>query len=259
MDRKPLLFSQSNAYFPYEEMLQTSIGFANPLDIDTYIKQSFGLLTDTIMLTGAEVQCFTKDHLIDEHFICYKIEGINQKPVLITDWKISCNLIKQWFFKSGLIQWLIQGTPILSLCILSLLTRIAPPKIANILMYISLIGLLITCCFYGFKLIKGLIKTIFSKEIDYDGIGITYEKETDHKLVHTEFLKKIEQLEQIYKIDKLVLFQGNIFFKQTINKKTVRQSIKEKFSRTSTNSIQSDNTTKIQQTVSWLLDQNLFM
>jgi hypothetical protein len=51
MDRKPLLFSQSNAYFPYEEMLQTSIGFANPLDIDTYIKQSFGLLTDNIMLT----------------------------------------------------------------------------------------------------------------------------------------------------------------------------------------------------------------
>lgn len=95
MDRKPLLFSQSNAYFPYEEMLQTSIGFANPLDIDTYIKQSFGLLTDTIMLTGAEVQCFTKDHLIDEHFICYKIEGINQKPIIITEGKISGDLAKK--------------------------------------------------------------------------------------------------------------------------------------------------------------------
>ena len=51
MDRKPLLFSQSNAYFPYEELLEKSIGFSNPLNIDNYIKQSFGLLTENLMLT----------------------------------------------------------------------------------------------------------------------------------------------------------------------------------------------------------------
>jgi len=245
MDRKPLLFSQSNAYFPYEEMLQTSIGFANPLDIDTYIKQSFGLLTDTIMLTGAEVQCFTKDHLIDEHFICYKIEWINQKPIIITEGKI-------------IIQWFIQGTPVFSLIILSILTRIAPAKIANILMDISLIGLLITCCFYGFKMIRGLIRTIFSKEIDYDGISINYDKMTDNKLITPQIINSLKELKKTIKIDKFVLLEGNLFFKQTINKKTIRQSIKEKFSRSSTNTLLNDNTTKIQQTVSILLDQNLF-
>jgi hypothetical protein len=43
-------------------------------------------------------------------------------------------------------------------------------------------------------MIKGLIQTIFSKEIDYDGIGITYEKMTDNKLINETAIKAIKQL-----------------------------------------------------------------
>jgi len=259
MDRKPLLFSQSNAYFPYEELLEKSIGFSNPLNIDNYIKQSFGLLTENLMLTWAEVQCFNKDHLIEESFLCYKIEGKDHKKIIETQGMISCNLKPKWFFGDGMIQSAIQGTPFISMMILWILTSIAPAKIANILMYVSVFSLLITCIYYGIKMIKRFIRILISKELDYDGIGITFDKPEDRPIINNNLLPRLKQLRTSSEIDKMVIFEGNIFFKQTINKKTIRQSIKEKFSRSSTNGLQNDSTTKIQQTVSTLLDQNLFM
>jgi len=81
---------------------------------------------------------------------------------------------------------------------------------------------------------------------------------TDNKLITPQIINSLKELKKTIKIDKFVLLEGNLFFKQTINKKTIRQSIKEKFSRSSTNTLLNDNTTKIQQTVSILLDQNLF-
>jgi hypothetical protein len=80
---------------------------------------------------------------------------------------------------------------------------------------------------------------------------------TDNKLINETAIKAIKQLWISAKIDQIVIVNGNIFFKQIINKKTIRQSIKEKFSRTSTNGLEIDNTDRIQQTVSLLLDRHL--
>ena len=259
MDRKPLLFSQSDQYFPYEEMLQTSIGFSNPLDIDTYVKQSFGLLTDTLMLTWAEIQSFTKDHLIDEEFICYKIEGLNHTSLLPATGKISCNLKKQGLLSGGIIQSLIQWTPLLSLLILSIITRIVPANIATILTYISIIWVLITCCFYAVKITKSFISTLLSKEIDYDGVGIMYQNEVDKALITENTIAICKKIKETSNIDKIVVFEGNIFLKQTINKKSIRQSIKSKIRIQKSETLTNNTTNTIQQTVDVLLNQNLFI
>lgn len=108
-------------------------------------------------------------------------------------------------------------------------------------------------------MIKRFIRIIISKELDYDGVGITFDKQEDRPIINKELIPKLKELRTNSEIEKMVIFEGNIFFKQTINKKTIRQSIKEKFSRSSTNGLQNDSTNKIQQTVSTLLDQNLFI
>lgn len=255
MSRKPLLFSQSNAYFPYEEVLQNRIGFSNTLNIDTYIKESFGLLTDNIMLTWADVQCFSKDHLVDEQFICYKVEGLDHKPLVISKGMIKCKIREEWPLKSRLIQWIIDGSPILSLIVLNLITRILPGKVADILMYISILGLIISFGFYGIKIIKRIIKRLFSKEIKVHGISVLLEKPEDIEIINKELAIKWKELYNNEKIEEIVIFEGSIFFKQTVKEKTIRESIKWKFKQ---NTIEGQRET-IQRTVNFILDQNLFM
>ena len=259
MERKPLLFAESNAYFPHEELLQSSINFVNPLDIDTYIKQSFGLLTDSLMLTWAEVTPFSKDHLIDEHFLCYKIEGLNNKKLVQTEWIITCNFKKEGLFAKGLIQGLIQGMPIMSILILSLISRLAPASIANILMYISLIWLIITCCFYAVKMVKFFIQTILSKEIEYGNMNVIFINHEDSKIISEDIAKIFKELHKTQNIDKIVFFQWSLFFKQSTKGSTVWETIKDKFRLKSIDKPSEDYKPKIQQTVSYLLDQNLFI
>lgn len=259
MERKPLLFAQSNAYFPNEELLQSSINFVNPLDIDTYIKQSFGLLTDSIMLTGAEVLPYTKDHLVDEHFLCYKIEGLNNKKLIDTKWVITCNFKKEGIFGKWFIQGIIQGMPIMSILILSLISRLAPAGVANVLMYISLIWMIITCLFYAVKLVKFFIKIILSKEIEYGNMNVTFINHEDSKIISEDIANIFKELHKTQDIDKIVFFQGSLFFKQSIKGATVWESIKDKFRFKSVSKPVEEYTPKIQQTVSYLLDQNLFI
>lgn len=47
----PILFSNSNKYFPDAKILQSSIDFINPLDIDIYVKDSFGYMNNAIIIT----------------------------------------------------------------------------------------------------------------------------------------------------------------------------------------------------------------
>jgi len=91
------------------------------------------------MITGGSIECFNKDHLVDERLICYKIEGLDKKSLLITQGFIKFNLEKQGFFGNGILQSLIQGTPLLSLLVLTILTRILPAAIAEIITTISII------------------------------------------------------------------------------------------------------------------------
>lgn len=255
MDRKPILFSESNAYFPYEELLQNRIWFSNTLDIDTYVKQSFGLLTNNLMLTWGDIECFSKDHLIDEEFICYKIDGLNHQPLIVSKGMIKCNLGEQWIFKKGLIQGIIEGSPILSLIILNIITRILPGKIANILMYISILGLVITCCFYGIKIIKRIFKRIISKEIKLNGIGILLEKQEDIQLINKDLAIKFKELHTKQRIEEIVIVEGALFLKQTFKERSIRESIKWKFKP---KEIQ-EHKEIIQKTIDGILDQNLFM
>lgn len=255
MDRKPILFSESNAYFPYEELLQNRIWFSNTLDIDTYVKESFGVLTDKIMITGGDIQCFSKDHLIDEEFICYKIEGLNHTALIKSEGMIKYNLGDQGLLKKGLIQWIIQGSPILSLIILNIITRILPGKIANVLMYVSIVGLIITCCFYSVKIIKRIIKRFFSKEIKANGIGILLEKQDDIRIINKELALQYKELYKNCKIEEIVILEWSVFLKQKLKEESIRESIKGKFQKKQ----KKDHRDNIQTTIDFILNQNLFI
>ena len=251
MDQRPILFNDSNQYFPDANILQSSIGFVSPLDIDIYIKTSFGILSNQVMITWGAVECFNKDHLVDERFICYKIEGLDNKPLLKTEGFIKFNLEKQGFLSNGLIQGLIQGTPLISLLFLSLLTRILPATIANIFMYISIIGLLITCCFYARKIIKMFYLMIKSKEIDYNGIGIQYEKKGDMLSINDQYIDMLKQLNTTSKIQNIYLSNGTFYLKQITHKTTFWESIKNIFRTQTTNDQETKQT--IETTVWFLL------
>lgn len=120
---------------------------------------------------------------------------------------ISLNLKKRGLFSSGIIQSAIQGTPLFSMIILWILTSIAPANIANVLMYISTIGLLITCIYYGFRMVRWLIRAVISKEIDYDGIGITFDNKEDYKIINIDIIPRLKELHKTQNIERIVIFQ----------------------------------------------------
>lgn len=120
--------------------------------------------------------------------------------------------------------------------------------------------MIITLLYYGFKIIRRLIKNIRSKEIDYgDDIGITFSEKEDYTFINKDLLNKCKEIRTVEGIDKIVIFEGNIFLKQPTHQQTIRESIKEKIRLHTTNQTPIDNTNQIEQTVSYLLDQNLFM
>jgi hypothetical protein len=73
------------------------------------------------------------------------------------------DLEKKMFFSGNTVKNLIQGMPLISILIITLITLILPKSIANIFRYISIIGVVVTMCFYAGKIIKILYHTIKDK------------------------------------------------------------------------------------------------
>jgi len=68
-----------------------------------------------------------------------------------------------------------------------------------------------------------------SKEIDYKGIGVTYEKKEDMLTINDEYIDILKELNQTTKIQKIVLSNGTFYLKQSKKKTDFWEIIKNIF------------------------------
>lgn len=250
MNTANILFNDSNLYFPNAEILQSRIWFVNPMDIDIFVKKSFGVAEQNVLIYGAYIQAFNSNHVIDDMFIVYQIQLHNNQPIINTEGKITFNLKKQWFFSGSTLNKIIQGIPIISIILLSVITFFMPTSIAKIFRYISLIGTSIVILFYGWKMIKIMYKLLTNKGIDYHGITVYYENKNDMFKINDAYIQTLKVLDEI-EISEVIVVDGIFYLKQEIRKVSLRQTIKNIFKNGNT-----DDTIiipKIQKTIDFLL------
>lgn len=210
-----ILFSDSNEYLQNPAFLQSDIWFVSPLDIDIYVKKSFTYTQDHVVVSGWHIQPFNSNHRISDPFVCYKIQSENNQPFISTQWSVTFNLEKKWFLNRTMIKNLIQGIPIFSLLIMSLITLVLPPTLANIFRYISIIGLVITLFFYSRKFVKVFYNLLKNTWIDYDGVVVHYQNSADSLLINSEYVDSLRQLYAM-NVQKVVLWQGVLYCKQQV-------------------------------------------
>ncbi len=210
-----ILFSDSNEYLQNPAFLQSDIWFVSPLDIDIYVKKSFTYMQDHVVVSGWHIQPFNSNHRISDPFVCYKIQSENNQPFISTQWSVTFNLEKQWFLHRTMIKNLVQGIPIFSLLIMSLITLVLPPTLANIFRYISIIGLVITLFFYSRKFVKVFYNLLKNTWIDYDGVLVYYQNSADSLLITSEHVDSLRQLYAM-NVQKVVLWQGALYCKQQV-------------------------------------------
>lgn len=229
MDQFPIMFNESNLYFQDTKFLQSEIWFVNMLTIDIHVKKSFSAITNELNINWWDIEVFNKDHIIDEHFICYKINTITNKPIIQSQWMITIDLTSRESISKKLIKTFLQWLPLVSLFILSIITAILPAKIAFVFRYISIIGILITCVFYAFKVLKMFYKTLTSKAIDYDGINVYYQFKEDMSIICTEDIINLKNFYSEFGIQKLVFIHWLCYIKQTITETSYRERAKSIF------------------------------
>ncbi|PJA48825.1 MAG: hypothetical protein CO170_01400 [candidate division SR1 bacterium CG_4_9_14_3_um_filter_40_9] len=225
MEPAQILFSDSNLYFQDTSSLQSNIGFINPMDIDIYVKKSFSCFQEPVNIIGGYIQAFNSSHRIDQACTCYKINLTNNQPLLQAEGIITFDLEHQGFINQDMIKNLIQGLPIIAIALLSLLTLVAPAPIATSLRYISIIGMVVMIFYYGRKMIKMFYKMLKAKGVDYEGVMVYYEKNSDLLNINKEYIAILKEL-RIMKIEKIVAKNGEFYLKQTIEKPSFRKIIK---------------------------------
>jgi len=251
MDQINIMFSDSNQYFSNAKILQTDVGFVNPLDIDIYVKRSFSCVHNNVTIAWWNIQTFNKDHMIDERFVCYQIALVSGQPFLKTEWIVKFNLENKWFFTMNLIQNLLQWVPLITILVLAILTFLLPAWIAKVIRYVTLIWILITLVYYVWKILKIFINTLRSKGIDYGGVTVNYEKDEDISNINEEYVKILKDLWTDLDVQKIALYNWQFYLKQLIGKKTFFNMIKNIFITQVSNDYDTDQL--IQDTVSFLL------
>jgi len=103
-----ITFSDSNQYFQDTSLLQSQVDFVNAMDIDVFVQQSFSAADNELTVTGGYLKIFNKDHLIDDKFICYKIEKTNKQPLRESDGAIKFSIKDREFLVLNFVQGLIQ-------------------------------------------------------------------------------------------------------------------------------------------------------
>lgn len=229
MQPTDIIFSNSNEYLQNPAFLQSDIWFVSHLDIDIYVKKTFIYAQNQVTVSGGYVQPFNSSHNINDPFVFYKIQLANAQPFLTTQWLITFDLEKQWFLSWNMIKNIIQWLPLISLLIVSLITLVLPPSLANIFRYISIIGILITLFFYAWKFIKIFYNLLKDTWIDYDGITVHYQNTADMLTVNADYVQILKQLRDM-KIQKVVLREGVWYCKQQLISPTFSALIKNIFS-----------------------------
>lgn len=217
----PLLFTSSNQYFQDAAILQSRVWFVAPLAMDIYVATSFSGFLNTLVLTGGYFQTFTKNHVIDDSFLCYRIERIDHQALFPLSWKLTLTFTDQWFSVSGFVKKILQGMPVVSLLIFSLLTRVFPPAVAQVFTYISLVWLLITGAFYARKFVKYLLSIFKTKAITYQDVHMIYENPLDVVHVPPSFIDLCRTLHTLLPISSFVLCDGMLYIKQSLNVKNI--------------------------------------
>ena len=101
-----------------------------------------------------------------------------------------------------------------------------PPTIANIVRWISIIGIIITYMFYGWKIVRLLYKAVMDKGIDYNGLNVVYEQTSDFSLIPQEEFAAIKAFQEATAVSKLVFSQGELHLKQPLHKPSFRRNIR---------------------------------
>lgn len=223
-----MIFSDSNQYVQDTEVLQSALGFVSAMDIDIYVKRSFFINQWTTSISGGVIASFTKDHLVDEEFLYYRIQSENLQQIA-SKWVISCTLEGKSTLILSLLQGLIQWTPIIAILIISIAMFFLPPTIAKIFRRISIIGIIITYTFYVWKIGRLLYKAVTNRGIDYNGLNVIYDEESDIALMHQEHFALVKQLQETIWASKIVFYQWILHTKQLIHKPSLWRSIRSFF------------------------------
>jgi hypothetical protein len=149
-------------------------------------------------------------------------------PFIKTEWMVAFDLEKHGFFSGTAVKNIIQWMPLLSILIIALLTLILPSSIARIFRYISIIGIVVTMFFYAWKFIKIFYNILKNKWIDYNGITVHYQKDTDILVINDEYVMILKELHQM-SIQIVVLSGGIFYLKQILKRPTFRGIIKSMF------------------------------
>ena len=90
-----IAFNDSNLYFQNTDILQSRIGFVSPINIDVFVKKSFAVTTENLLISGAYINVFNSSHGISDTFIVYQIALNNNQPLFQTEGKINFDLENQ--------------------------------------------------------------------------------------------------------------------------------------------------------------------
>ena len=99
-----MIFSDSNQYVQNTEALAGTLGFVSAMDIDIYVKRSFSTDVNATNISGGFIASFTKDHLIDEQFLYYRIHSDTAQKLLSSTGTITCTLEGKGSFVLNLMQ-----------------------------------------------------------------------------------------------------------------------------------------------------------
>lgn len=229
MELTDISFSDSNKYLQDTSILQSEVWFVSQLNIDIYVKKTFKYSQDGITVSGWYIKSFNSSHRISDSFVCYKIQLINNQPFVSTQWAVTFDLKKEWFFSWTMIKNIIQGLPIVSLLIISIITLILPPFLANIFRYINIIGMVILLFFYGRKFIKIFYNLLKNKWIDYNGVTVRYKNKADTLTITPEYIEILKKLHGM-NIQKVVLWKGDLYCKQNFTEPNFWTTIANIFS-----------------------------
>ena len=163
--------------------------------------------------------------MVDEELIYYLIQPNIPGWFPQTAGAVSCTLEGKGSFVLDLVQGFLQGTPLIAVLIITICMFILPPSIAKVVRRISLIGIIVTYLYYARKIIRFLYKTVMNKGIDYGGINVVCEQESDFTVITTEHIALIKQFQEGNAVQKTVVYQGALHMKQQTRKVSLWKSI----------------------------------
>lgn len=227
--------SHSKEFFPEVESL-IKIGFVPILATDIYIDTSFHIPWGA-EISGALIQTFTKDNVIDSNFICYKIPLSSE---YMTDLPLSITLATNKNQLLNLGRNFIKTIPWLPFIIFNLLFLLLPASINSVFVIINILWIVVITLYYLWSFARFMFKYINEKSVFIKGQKVNYENAQDLLVLWDNDMKALLPLIQLW-IHNAVIYQQSLYFKQSVLEQDIIATIKN---------LTSD---------PWIYEQRLFM